>query len=444
MEITRLVQSVLFGSQGGMLAKLFLLIRAQGLSDFILSHGQRVVSGLEGPQPDEIQLPKVLTESVLQKLPPYGRPVVIAASLLAAKNMNQSGANQAVEYLSKTQMSDGSSSEDIVATSLGILALVRAQVSGERIERAGRWLLSKQYVNGAWTAFDQLYIWSIGWTINVLMGFGQTPDESKWLLRAAKWLQADQNSDGSYGSTPPFTHPDLDDTAVALMGLRHFQGLNTNHTANLLQRLQNKDGSWSTFPSFKGVPPEIECEFPVYIPSLDVTIHVLEALWQRRSRSQDQATWRGLNWVLRQQSETGEFPVVWFEGPIYSTAQTLELLSKWGYSWGQWKTARQIYNAQRRAYEYLLIHQNFDGSWGSSVIETSLAVSALCYYGRYVPEEALAKGISKILSWQLADGSFQPSYQGMLKDGTMKKPLTTALTAIRALQRYQGLYKATS
>ncbi|ADY57593.1 Prenyltransferase/squalene oxidase [Syntrophobotulus glycolicus DSM 8271] len=440
LEITRLVQKVLLGSQSRKLVKFLLPSQSRELANLVLSLGQKVVSGMEGPLPDETSLPNILTEKVLNKLPPYGRPVVIAASLLAVKNLDQSGVSEAIVYLCDCRMKDGSWCEDIVATSLATIALIRAGVSGEQVDQAGQWLKSKQYSNGAWPAFDQLLTWSTGLAIQSFIQFPQSSDERDWLNRAAKWLAARQNTDGSFGSTPPFAQPDLDDTAIALMGLQHFNSKAAHHCAELLRRLQNKDGSWSTFPSFKGVPPALECTFPVYIPSTDVTIHVLDGLWGMPGRNSNIEVAQGLHWLLEQQLPSGEIPGIWYEGPIYATAQALELLNKWSNSWRRWRSAGQIFDVQRKAYQYLLSLQNSDGSWGSSVTETSLALSALSYAGSQLPPDIYPKGLSSIISSQLTNGSFQPSYQGIYAKGwDYEEPLTTALTAIRALERYRLL-----
>ncbi|MHB1652725.1 MAG: prenyltransferase/squalene oxidase repeat-containing protein [Desulfitobacteriaceae bacterium] len=431
-ETTRLVQSVIQSSQGGWLGRITLLTQARQFSEMILSLGQRVVPGLEGPRAEEITLPRILEECVLTKLPPYGRPVVIAASLLVAGN-GQEGVSQALKYLKDTQMSDGSWSEDIVATSLSILALVRLRSTTDKTERAGQWLVGKQYPSGAWPAFDQLQTWSIGWALTVLGSRNQ--EERKWLMRAAEWLRKGCNSDGSYGSTPPFTHPDLDDTAVALMGLQQSSG--NEKTIQLLKRMQNEDGSWGTFPSFKGVPPEIECQFPVYITSTDVTIHVLEALWRHRARTQDVSIRHGLHWLLAQQEASGEVGSVWFEGPIYATAQTLELLSKWRFNWQEWKTTRPILIARKKAQDFLLTVQNDDGSWGSSIVETALALSAVERVDKRVPRELFDRGVERLLAWQKPNGSFEPSFRGIYAKGwNYEEPLATALTVIRAFERY--------
>lgn len=434
-EITKIVRMVLHGSEGGWKAKVRLISQARQFSQMILALGERVVPGLEGPTPEEILLPTILEAQVLAKLPPYGRPVVVAASLLCADS--QEGVRQGIQYLLETQVPDGSWSEDIVATSLAIIAIMRQGTYSDQVEKAGQWLVEKQYPSGGWPAFDQLKNWAMGWAISI---FGETTrgvTGVPWFMQAVDWLKRGQNEDGSYGSTPPFTHPDLDDTAVALMGL-HQVGIDCSLGTNLLKKLQNADGSWGTFPSFQGQPPHISSEFPVYIASVDVTIHVLEALWGY-SRTQEKPIWNGLNWILSQQDDQGAFPASWFEGQVYGTAQAIELLGKWKFYWGRGTIARQITGARKKGLEFLVKSQSSDGGWGS-VAETGLALSGLMLYAGSVPRNVLDKGIQYLLEAQNNNGSFEPSYRGIYAKGwNYEEPLTTALTAIRALYRYQCL-----
>lgn len=435
-EITKIARLALQGSQGGWMAKLQILSQARQFSQMILTLGQRVVPGLEGPTPEEIVFPNILEEGVLAKLPLYGRPVVVAASLLATES--QEGLSKGIYYLISTQMTDGSWSEDIIATSLAILAIMRLGGYTEQCQKAGRWLLQKQYASGGWPAFDQLKNWAMGWAICIKGETAGGKDEIPWLEQGVTWLKQAQNTDGSYGSTPPYTHPDLDDTAVALIGL-HQVGVENPLGIQLLKKMQNPDGSWSTFPSFQGTPPRITSEFPVYIPSVDVTIHTLEALW-RRTRSQVGAIYRGLSWLLSQQDDQGAFPSSWYEGSVYSTAQALELFGKWKFSWQQLYTTRDILEARQKAITYIVQTQREDGGWGS-IVETGLALSGLLRYGRAVPKEVLEKGIINLIYSQKLDGSFKPSYKAIYAKGwDYEEPITTALTAIRALSRYEQLF----
>ncbi len=438
-ELTQLVRMVLMGSQGGWKAKLKLLAQARYFSSLILTLGQAVVPGLEGPTKEEILLPKILEERVITKLPMYGRPIIVAASLLATNS--REGTHKGIQYLLETQMTDGSWSEDVIVTSMSILALLSKGDYSEPTQRAGQWLVQKQYLSGGWPAFDQLKIWAMGWTACVFGETVQNPSDVPWLLQTVDWLKKGSNIDGSYGSTPPYTHPDLDDTSVALIGLHQVLGEENPLGINLLKQLQNTNGSWGTFPSFHGIPPEISSGFPVYIPSVDVSIHVLEALW-RSSRSQYEGISRGISWVLDQQDEEGSFPSSWFEGPVYSTAQVLELLYKWEFSWRRWSNAGQIYRSRTRAQEFLINAQSSDGGWGS-VVDTSLALASLWRNAKVIPSAIFHNGIRNLLRVQTSIGSFEASFGGIYAKGwNYEEPLTTALTAIRALQRYQRLYKA--
>ncbi|MDR2737285.1 MAG: prenyltransferase [Gracilibacteraceae bacterium] len=444
-EITRLVKKVFWAGRCGRLAKYFLPGQLKELSGIILSLGQDVVPGMVGPLPEEIALPQILADHVLNKLPPYGRPVVVAAALLAAHDAHQDGIDEAAAYLRGCQMDDGSWSEDVVVTSLAIIALLQIKAPGENLDRAGRWLVSKQYPSGAWPAFDHLFTWSVGLAIRCFTEFPLSPAERAWITRAASWLESGQNADGSYGSTPPFTQPDLDDTAVALMGLQRVNSKAAHPAVKLLLGLQNEDGSWGTFPNFHGFPPEVSCGFPVYIASTDVTLHVVDALRGMSGAEINPAVSQGVHWLLAQQLPSGEFPGTWYEGPIYSTAQVLEFLAQGGgirrRGGGTLHPAKSILTAQDAALQYLISSQNADGSWGNSVVETALALSALCATGQTLPPEIMTRGVASIMARQLDNGSFQPAYRGIYAKGwNYEEPLTTALTAITALERYQNDY----
>lgn len=433
-EITQVVQTVLRGSQGGLLAKFSLLSQARRFSRMILTMGEGVAPGLKGPSPEEIILPNILEGRVLAKLPQYGRPVVVAASLLAADS-RQSGVDRGVDYLWSTQAEDGSWSEDIVATSLAILALQRHRRDGHKTSQAGRWLESRQYANGSWPAFDQLKTWAMGWAACILSENGLRREEIPFLKETGEWLLKAQNEDGSYGCTPPYTHPDLDNTAVALLGMGTLK-IDNQKSVSLLKRLQNPEGSWGTFPDFSGSSPQIECKSPVYIDSNDVTIHVLEAL-ERHLSPRDPDMRRGLSWLLSHQVPNGEIASMWFEESIYSTAQFLELFGHWNVRQEEWAMARKINQARYLGERFILETQNNDGSWGKSSAETALALAPILRNPDRNMRAVSAKGIKALLANQQEDGSFAPVYQGIYAKGwNYEEPIATTLTAIRALERY--------
>ncbi len=433
-EITQVARAVLEGSRGGLIGRLTLLSQARQFSKLILNLGEGVAPGLKGPTVEEIQLPNILEVKVLEKLPQYGRPVVVAASLLAAES-EQRGIEKGVNYLWETQGEDGSWAEDIVATSLAIMALLRHDRSSGRAELGARWLVSRQYSDGSWPAFDQLKNWAMGWMASILGETKRHNEDLAFLEQVGNWLTKAQNADGSFGSSPPYTHPDLDDTAVALLGMKVLNCRNEK-SALLLKRLQNPDGSWGTFPDFTGLPPKTECRFPIYIVSNDVTIHVLEAL-KYGVPSSDPVLSKGLTWLFGQQKESGEISSMWFEKPIYSTAQMLELLNKWNIRHERWGMAGRIIRARHLAWNYIVKAQNEDGSWGNSSAETALSMAALLRNPGKNMKELLAKGARALLAGQREDGSFVPAYQGIYAKGwNYEEPLAVTLTAIRAMERY--------
>jgi squalene cyclase len=434
-EITRVAQLVVQASQGGLLNKLSLIEKAKQLADIVLALGQDVVPGLVGPSPDEIRFPNILQNTVREKLPSYGQPVVIAAGLLAV-NQEQQGIDEGIRIIRESQMPDGSWAEDIVATSLCTLALFRFTRYDKAMQTAGKWLVQKQYKSGGWPAFDQLKNWAVGWTLAILDGHKSF--SSHTLNKAREWLCHAGNLDGSFGTTPPSTHPDLDDTGIALMALPSGCEVR-NRAIRLIRSLQNDDGSWGTFPSFKGTPPDIESCFPVYIQSLDVTVHIVEGLRKQRLQINDYCIQKSLHWILSQQKKDGHFQSVWFDSPIYATAQVIDLLSNLNFGWSTLRMVRQVHNARQKGVEFLLGQYNSKGDWGTSAVESALALYAL-KTERVLNRLVIDKTIQSILSRQTQVGSFVPAYQGIYAKGwNYEEPISTALTAIRVLDWYVNL-----
>ncbi len=98
-------------------------------------------------------------------------------------------------------MPDGSWSEDIIATSLAVLALLRkAAVPNKRPKPDAGW--SGSSIRRGLAAFGQLKSWAVGWALSVFGETVQRVTDIPWLAPAAAWLEEGQNRDGSFGSTP--------------------------------------------------------------------------------------------------------------------------------------------------------------------------------------------------------------------------------------------------
>jgi squalene cyclase len=163
----------------------------------------------------------------------------------------------------------------------------------------------------------------------------------------------------------------------------------------------------------------------------------LQALLRHGLRSSNPVIQKGINWILAQQKADGQFKSVWFEGGIYGTAQTMELLSMFRFKWNILRLSRQIYQSRQRALNYILSQRNSSGDWGTSVTETALAVSALKLEANHLDKHIFDGAVQSILARQNPQGSFEPVYRGIYAKGwNYEEPIATALTAIQALQRY--------
>jgi len=188
--------------------------------------------------------------------------------------------------------------------------------------------------------------------------------------------------------------PDADDTAGALLALRHLPAAEESPRAaamglRWLLDLQNGDGGWPTFCRGWG-------HLPFDRSGADLTAHALRALhaWTHTSNAKPlsqmtvlsrrarRATRKGLRFLERTQRGDGSWPALWFgnqrapgeENPTYATARVLHAYCA---------LSRLDDDPARRGIRWLLDAQHADGGWGGapdvppSIEETALAVEAL-------------------------------------------------------------------
>ena len=372
--------------------------------------------------------------AVLALLPPGGRPLILALSCMreAARHKHSRALQSAVKKLASYRSANGAWCEDILITCLGILCLA---ITGRHLQdrlSGLKWLASVQYRSGAWPSFNQLTNWAIGLTSfaagEILEGKGTLIEE------CARFLSVRANRDGSFGTLSPYAFPDLDDTAVALLGLNAALRHNDSYagpasrTAQLLVSLQNKDGSWATFPEVRGTPPACASLPPVHIKSVDVTVHVVQALLKSGTAINSPHIQKGLWWLAFRQKWDGSWKSTWYTGDAYATAQVLELLAECGIR----------PNSRMRARNWLLAAQNENGGWPvGSAGECGLALTALLKNGADPASPPVQRGLAYISSRQQADGAFTPAYGGLYASGLYyEDPITEALAAIRAITNY--------
>ncbi len=254
-------------------------------------------------------------------------------------------------------------------------------------------LVASQRADGSWPIDTNLATWVTTLTVNALGSSPSTNNEQRSTIR--RWLLNQQ-----YRTIHPYTHaapggwawtdlpggvPDADDTAGALLALRHLGPIDdeTREAAaagiTWLLSLQNRDGGIPTFCRGWGALPFDQS-------SADITAHALRAWWvwrnelpELRSRI-EKAFWRGVRFLFKTIRSDGSWLPLWFgnqwntndENPVYGTARVVTALSQIAQSieleWG----VRWLTKAQKP-----------DGSWSGSpsgqaaIEETALAVEAL-------------------------------------------------------------------
>ena len=260
-----------------------------------------------------------------------------------------------------------------------------------------RFLRASMRADGSWPIDTNLATWLTTLSVNALAGMPEhehpLDGHSKRVVR--DWLLAQQ-----YCEEHPYTHarpggwawtplpggvPDADDTAGALLALRHLGEIDeaarvaARHGIRWLLGLQNRDGGMPTFCRGWG-------KLPFDRSGADLTAHALSA-WQawlpeseeRLQAAMRRAISRALSYLQRTQNPDGSWTPMWFgneQAPAeanltYGTARTAIAL------------ARSRTPMLARALRWIETGQNRDGGWGgapgapSSVEETSLAVHAL-------------------------------------------------------------------
>lgn len=302
--------------------------------------------------------------------------------------------------------------EAVPLTSFVLMSLIGCGETAHPVVVAGIDFLERSArTDGSWPIDTNLATWLTTLSVNALGSGGRL---DSWITRAGQesltgWLLNQQHR-----IEHPYTHaapggwawtdlsggvPDADDTAGALLALRHLapHDARTRDAAGAgvkwLLDLQNRDGGVPTFCRGWGA-------LPFDRSGADLTAHALLAwgawlglLDRELAARTREAIQKGHDYLARTQRADGAWIPLWFgnhstpdnENPTYGTARVLmAILTLEEDGFVQPTVSRQ------RAVTWLLRAQNPDGGWGGdcgvpgSIEETGLAVQALARAARGV------------------------------------------------------------
>jgi squalene-hopene/tetraprenyl-beta-curcumene cyclase len=166
-------------------------------------------------------------------------------------------------------------------------------------------------------------------------------------------------------------YPDIDDTAMVLLALRHARAADWDRQSAATRRaiawllgMQSKNGGWAAFDADNDWAPLSHMPFADHNAMLDpacpdITGRVLEALCASAGLGPDHpAVRRGVEFLFRSQEQDGSWYGRWGVDYIYGTFLALRGLRAAGVSDRE--------TAVLRAGEWLRSIQNADGGWGES------------------------------------------------------------------------------
>ena len=218
-------------------------------------------------------------------------------------------------------------------------------------------------------------------------------------------------------------YPDIDDTAMVLLGLLHANASDAGaqerverRAVNWLVNMQSKDGGWAAFDvdndwQLLNAVPFADHNAMLDPTCPDITGRVLEALCRRGFTMADETVRRGVEYLIKNQERNGSWYGRWGVNYIYGTSLALRGL----------RAAQAVaVDAFRRAAKWLIAVQNSDGGWGESCdsyrddtfvpapstpSQTAWALIGLMAAGEGF-NEPIRRGFNHLLSTQRGDGTW--------------------------------------
>lgn len=215
-------------------------------------------------------------------------------------------------------------------------------------------------------------------------------------------------------------YPDIDDTAMVLLGLEHCQASDPARQRAVearatawLKGMQSHDGGFAAFDADNDWGVLNAIPFSDHNAMLDptcpdITGRVLEALCRRGADTSDPAIHKAVQYLVDRQEKNGSWYGRWGVNYLYGTFLALRGLHAAGFD---------DPNPYRRASAWVISEQNPDGGWGESCLsyvtddfvgaastpsQTAWALLTLHVSGRKDSPQA-ERGLRHLLDTQTAD-----------------------------------------
>jgi squalene-hopene/tetraprenyl-beta-curcumene cyclase len=281
-------------------------------------------------------------------------------------------------------------------------------------------------------------VWDTALALNALLASG-LPADHPALLRTSDWLMDRQVTEPgdwevkrpglpsggwAFQFDNPF-YPDLDDTAVAAMGLHQVDHPDDarrraaiDRAVRWLRGMQGKDGGWASFDTdqtrllFNNIP--FADHGALLDPATeDLTARCIECFARLGATSDDPAIKRGVAFLRRTQTPEGAWHGRWGVNYLYGTWSVLRALEAIG--------LRADDPMVKRSIRWIEARQNPDGGWGetcdsyadphlkgrgvSGPSQTAWALLGLMAAGQ-ARTSAVSRGIDFLLRTQRPDGGW--------------------------------------
>ena len=321
-------------------------------------------------------------------------------------------------------------------------------------------------------------VWDTAWCLRALIESGIAPDAPQ-MVQAAQWLLDKQILD--YGDwavkNPDATpggwafefdnrfYPDLDDSAVVVMGLNQTQLPNETEKQQAIARcvnwmasMQCHPGGWAAFDvdndqDWINAIPYGDLKAMIDPNTADVTARVLEMLGEGHLTMDSRRVEAAISYLLQEQETDGSWFGRWGVNYIYGTSGVLSALSLIAPR----RCAKEI--AQGAA--WLVSCQNADGGWGetcasyndsrlkgtgvSTASQTAWALIGILAATEATSFEAVTaveRGIEYLIQTQGKDGTWNEDYftgTGFPGHFYLKYHLYQQYFPLQALARYRRL-----